>query len=73
MGYRLCKELQSAENLPAIIFNFSRKDIDRMRTKLLQELENKQYHKYYGTEEAAMKSKKIMEKRMKDYNENGCL
>lgn len=64
---RVCRDLDQAQNLPAIIFNFSRKEIDRMINKLSQELKDQQWHKYYGTEEAAYKSKKIMEKRQADY------
>jgi hypothetical protein len=65
--YRLCKSLQEEDNLPVIIFNFAKKDIDRMRAKLVQELVDKQYFKYWGTEEVAYKSKRINEKRMAEY------
>jgi len=39
-----------------------------MLKKLVQELKDQQTNKYYGTEEAAYKSKKIMERRMAEYN-----
>eukprot|EP00929_Paragymnodinium_shiwhaense_P082526 TRINITY_DN4351_c0_g1_i1.p1 TRINITY_DN4351_c0_g1~~TRINITY_DN4351_c0_g1_i1.p1 ORF type:complete len:1954 (-),score=750.05 TRINITY_DN4351_c0_g1_i1:133-5994(-) len=65
--FNLCKNLESSDDLPAIVFNFSRKEIDRMVTKLLQELKDRQYDKYYGTEEKMLRSKKIMEQRMTEY------
>jgi len=66
--FRLCRSLDNVQNLPAIFFNFSRKEIEKMLQKLVQELKDQQHNKYYGTEEAAWRSKKIMEKRMADYN-----
>lgn len=66
--FRLCRSLENVQNLPAIIFNFSRKEIEKMLQRLVQELKDQQYNKHYGTEEAAWRSKKIMEKRMADYN-----
>mmetsp|Transcript_59948 Transcript_59948/g.97036 ORF Transcript_59948/g.97036 Transcript_59948/m.97036 type:complete len:1938 (-) Transcript_59948:58-5871(-) len=61
--YKLCRNLDKLEILPAIFFNFSRKEIERMLQKLVQELKDQQHNKYYGTEEASYKSKRIMEKR----------
>mmetsp|Transcript_124043 Transcript_124043/g.345226 ORF Transcript_124043/g.345226 Transcript_124043/m.345226 type:complete len:658 (+) Transcript_124043:2976-4949(+) len=66
--FRLCRSLDHIECLPAIFFNFSRTEIERMLQKLVQELKDQQTNKYYGTEEAAYRSKKIMEKRMAEYN-----
>jgi len=65
--FSLCRSLDKVECLPAIFFNFSRKEIERMLQKLVQELKDQQTQKYYGTEEAAYRSKKIMEKRNADY------
>jgi len=65
--FRLCRSLDQVECLPAIFFNFSRKEIERMLQRLVQELKDQQTNKYYGTEEAAYRSKKIMEKRLADY------
>mmetsp|Transcript_89239 Transcript_89239/g.277466 ORF Transcript_89239/g.277466 Transcript_89239/m.277466 type:complete len:979 (-) Transcript_89239:73-3009(-) len=65
--FRLCRSLDKVDCLPAIFFNFSRKEIEKMLKKLIRELKDQQYNKYYGTEEAAYRSKKIMEKREADY------
>jgi len=66
--FRLCRSLDNVQNLPAIFFNFNRKEIEKMLQKLVQELKDQQYNKHYGSEDAAWRSKKIMEKRMADYN-----
>jgi len=63
----LCRKLDKSEYLPAIIFNFSTKDIEKMLNRLVKELKDQQWNKYYGTEEAAWKSKKLMEARYKEY------
>jgi len=63
----LCRKLDKSEYLPAIIFNFSTKDIEKMLDRLVKELKDQQWNKYYGTEEAAWKSKRIMEARHKEY------
>eukprot|EP00928_Gymnodinium_smaydae_P014150 TRINITY_DN15141_c0_g2_i3.p1 TRINITY_DN15141_c0_g2~~TRINITY_DN15141_c0_g2_i3.p1 ORF type:complete len:1998 (-),score=638.27 TRINITY_DN15141_c0_g2_i3:221-6076(-) len=65
----VCRKLDEASNLPAIFFNFNRKEIERMLAKLIQELKDRQYNKYYGTEDASYRSKKIMEKRMAIYKQ----
>lgn len=65
---RLVKELDKRECLPAIVFNFKVNDIQKMLSKLLQELKDQQWHKNYGTEEASYRSKKIMERRTAEYN-----
>lgn len=65
--YKLCRDLDGMQALPAIVFNFNRREIDRMLSRMIQELKDRQKNKYYGTEEARYRSKKIMEKRMADY------
>jgi len=63
----LIRTLDELQYLPAIVFNFARKDIERMVKTLVTELKDQQHYKYYGTEEANYKSKRIMEKRLSDY------
>mmetsp|Transcript_92223 Transcript_92223/g.176876 ORF Transcript_92223/g.176876 Transcript_92223/m.176876 type:complete len:1979 (-) Transcript_92223:351-6287(-) len=66
---RICKALDERQYLPGIIFNFSRKEIDVMLRRMVKELKDRQYDKYYGDEDKTFKSKKIMERRQKEYNE----
>jgi len=66
---KICKDLDKKDIMPAIFFNFSRKEIEKMLQKLIQELKDQQHNKYYGTEEASYKSKKLMERRTAEYNQ----
>ncbi|OLP85030.1 putative ATP-dependent RNA helicase DDX60 [Symbiodinium microadriaticum] len=54
--FKLCKDLDQKDIMPAIIFNFSRKEIERMLKKLVEELE------YWGDEEAKIRTRKINDK-----------
>ena len=63
----LVRTLDELQFLPAIVFNFSRKDIECMLKRLVDELKDQQHYKYYGTEEATLRSKQIMAKRQTDY------
>jgi len=65
--FRLCRSLDELQYLPALVFNFSRKEIELMLRRLVKELKDQQYQKYYGDEEATYKSKKIMERRQAEY------
>ncbi|CAJ1386510.1 unnamed protein product, partial [Effrenium voratum] len=40
--FNLCKDLDKKDIMPAIVFNFSRKEIERMLKKLVEELEKRQ-------------------------------
>ena len=53
----LVRTLDELQFLPAIVFNFSRKDIECMLKRLVDELKDQQHYKYYGTEEATLRSK----------------
>merc|ERR1719281_146145 len=44
--FRLCRELDEMEYLPALVFNFNRTEIQRMLVKLVTELKDQQYQKY---------------------------
>eukprot|EP00746_Dinoflagellata_sp_MGD_P125685 gnl/MRDRNA2_/MRDRNA2_60514_c0_seq1.p1 gnl/MRDRNA2_/MRDRNA2_60514_c0~~gnl/MRDRNA2_/MRDRNA2_60514_c0_seq1.p1 ORF type:complete len:1869 (+),score=477.09 gnl/MRDRNA2_/MRDRNA2_60514_c0_seq1:406-5607(+) len=65
--FDLCKKLDKSQNLPAIIFNFHRTEINQMLKGLCEEMLNLQRHKYYGTEEAEYRTKEIMKRRWADY------
>lgn len=67
--FKLCKDLDKRDIMPAIFFNFSRKEIEKMLLKLIKELEDQQHRKYMGTEEAQYKTKKINERRQADYEQ----
>jgi len=64
---RLCRELDKKQYLPGIIFNFSRKEIELILKRMVQELKDQQHNKYYGDEEATYRSKKVMAQRMAEY------
>lgn len=66
---KICKDLDKKDIMPAIFFNFSRKEIEKMLQKLIQELKDQQQNKYFGTEEASYRSRKLMERRQADYNQ----
>lgn len=66
--FKLCKDLHNRDILPAIFFNFSRKEIERMLKKLIDELEKRQYDKYFGDEDAKYRTKKINERRKAEYD-----
>mmetsp|Transcript_80735 Transcript_80735/g.168380 ORF Transcript_80735/g.168380 Transcript_80735/m.168380 type:complete len:1314 (-) Transcript_80735:305-4246(-) len=63
----VCRDLDKANCLPAIIFNFDRIECVRMCTNLATELKDLQFDKYYGDEEKQKKTKQLMEKRWADY------
>jgi len=67
--YKLFKQLDKTGNLPCIVFNFSRQEIKAMLTKLAAYMKKQQWTKYYGTDDAAYRSKQIMSERMKKFNE----
>jgi len=67
--FKLCKDLDEKDIMPAIIFNFSRKELERMLNKLVHELERLQYNKYWGDEEAKIRTRKINDKRKADYDQ----
>lgn len=67
--FKLCKDLDKRDIMPAIFFNFSRKEIEKMLRKLIQELEDQQHFKYMGTEEAQYNTKKINLKRQAGYEQ----
>ncbi|CAL1141063.1 unnamed protein product [Cladocopium goreaui] len=67
--FKLCKDLDSRDIMPAIFFNFSRKEIERMLKKLVDELEKRQYDKYFGDEDAKYRTKKLNERRRAEYEQ----
>mmetsp|Transcript_45205 Transcript_45205/g.105396 ORF Transcript_45205/g.105396 Transcript_45205/m.105396 type:complete len:1912 (+) Transcript_45205:101-5836(+) len=67
--FKLCKDLDEKDIMPAIIFNFSRKEIERMLKKLVEELTRLQYDKYWGDQEAKIRTRKINDKRKAEYEE----
>lgn len=40
--YKLCRDLDGMQALPAIVFNFNRREIDRMLSRMIQELKDRQ-------------------------------
>mmetsp|Transcript_33055 Transcript_33055/g.51346 ORF Transcript_33055/g.51346 Transcript_33055/m.51346 type:complete len:2017 (-) Transcript_33055:221-6271(-) len=64
---RLCRELDQKQYLPAIVFNFNRKEIETALKRMVQELKDQQHNKYYGDEDATYRSRKIMAQRMAEY------
>ncbi|CAJ1460156.1 unnamed protein product, partial [Effrenium voratum] len=67
--FNLCKDLDKKDIMPAIVFNFSRKEIERMLKKLVEELEKRQETKYMGSEDARYETKRINERRKAQYEE----
>eukprot|EP00434_Breviolum_minutum_P001099 symbB.v1.2.000962.t1/scaffold39.1/size394969/6 len=67
--FKLCKDLDSRDIMPAIFFNFSRKEIERMLRKLVEELEKRQYNKYFGDEDAKYRTKRLNERRRAEYEQ----
>lgn len=67
--FKLCKDLDSRDIMPAIFFNFSRKEIERMLRKLVDELETRQYNKYFGDEDAKYRTKRLNERRRTEYEQ----
>ncbi|CDJ41656.1 DEAD/DEAH box helicase, putative [Eimeria tenella] len=65
----LCRTLDARRLLPALIFNFSRPQVRRMGIGLSRLLEDLQHNKYYGTEEAAYRTRAINKQRMERYEE----
>ncbi|KAL8270192.1 hypothetical protein Esti_005867 [Eimeria stiedai] len=63
----LCRMLSSCQLLPGLIFNFSRPQVRRMGCGLSALLERRQWEKYYGTEEAAYRTRAINKQRMEQY------
>ncbi|KAL8434543.1 hypothetical protein Efla_000059 [Eimeria flavescens] len=63
----LCRMLSSSQLLPCLIFNFSRPQVRRMGCSLSALLERLQWEKYYGTEEAAYRTRALNRQRMEQY------
>ncbi|KYK65895.1 DEAD/DEAH box helicase domain-containing protein, partial [Toxoplasma gondii TgCatPRC2] len=63
----LCRQLDAAELLPCLIFNFHRQEIRQMVLSMTKRLQQLQRDKYYGTEEAAYRTRLANKKRMEQY------
>ncbi|PFH31606.1 DEAD/DEAH box helicase domain-containing protein [Besnoitia besnoiti] len=63
----LCRQLDAAERLPCLIFNFHRQEIRQMVLSMTKRLKQLQLDKYYGTEEAAYRTRLANKKRMEQY------
>mmetsp|Transcript_70413 Transcript_70413/g.168645 ORF Transcript_70413/g.168645 Transcript_70413/m.168645 type:complete len:1423 (-) Transcript_70413:98-4366(-) len=65
--FQLFKLLDANDILPAIIFNFSRLELEKMRKSIVTKLKDMQHAKYYGDEDAMRRTEDIMRKRWADY------
>ncbi|OEH77061.1 dead deah box helicase domain-containing protein [Cyclospora cayetanensis] len=63
----LCRTLQTRQLLPCLIFNFSRPQVRRMGMSLSRLLEDLQWAKYYGTEEATYRTRALNKQRLEQY------
>ncbi|CAD7960043.1 unnamed protein product [Amoebophrya sp. A120] len=66
--YQFLRELDRTENLPTIIFNFNRVDLKKMMSGLCKHMQDMQYEKYLGTEDARAATKQENAKREAEFN-----
>ncbi|CAD7968229.1 unnamed protein product [Amoebophrya sp. A25] len=65
--YQLCRDLDRTDNLPTIVFNFNRVELKSMVTRLFTHMQQMQYDKYLGTEEARAATKAENAKREAEF------
>jgi len=64
--FRMFKQLESSDILPAIVFNFSRKELEKMCKGLAQRLKDLQHDKYFGDEEKRYYTEHVIMKKRRD-------